>query len=176
MNARFVHGVFDTESGVVDATCAAREGSFSIVDVYSPYAIHGIDKAMGLRPSRLTWVCFLAGLLGVALILYFQFWTSAIDWPINVGGKPFNSLPAFVPIAFEITVLFAGLGVVAALFMRCRLFPGKKGKQPEISVTDDRFVLLLRLEGAQRTVEEARALLNDHGAESVSDYVEEDAR
>ncbi len=175
MSARMVHGVFASEASVLDATRAARDGSYSIVDVYSPYAIHGIEKAMGIRSSRLTWVCFLAGLLGAALILYFQFWTSSVDWPLNVGGKPFNSLPAFIPIAFEITVLFAGLGVVLALFMRCGLWPGKRGKQPEIAVTDDRFVLLLRLEGAQRTVDDARELLTHHGAESVTDYVEEDA-
>ncbi len=176
MSTRYIHGVFTTEDDLLAVTSEARERGFSIVDTYTPYPVHGIEKAMGLGASRLTWVCFLCGAIGTTLALYFQFWTSATDWPINVGGKPFNSLPAFVPIAFEITVLFAGLGVVAALFARCGLLPGKRSRQPSISVTDDRFVLLLRLDGAEHTVADGYALLNGHGAEEVSDYVEGEAR
>ena len=175
MSARRVQGVFDSEHGVLTATERAQAEGFSIVDVFSPYPIHGIDDKMGIRRSRLTWVCFLMGLLGATLAIYFQFWTSWIDWPINVGGKPFNSLPAFIPIAFEITVLFAGMGVVAALFLRVGLGPGKREKIADPRVTDDRFVLLLRLQGAEHTVDKARTLLRQEGAVEVDDYVEDDA-
>lgn len=176
MSTRYIHGVFTTEEHFLGATNEARERGFSIVDTYTPYPVHGIEKAMGLKHSRLTWVCFLCGAAGTILALYFQFWTSATDWPLNVGGKPFNSLPAFVPITFEITVLLAGLGVVAALFARCGLLPGRRSRQPAIAVTDDRFVLLLCLAGAEHTVEDARDLLRLHAAEEVEDYVEEDKR
>lgn len=175
MNARLVEGVFGSEEGILNATRAVRERELAIVDVYAPYAVHGLERAMGLAPSRLTWICFLGGLFGAGAALYFQYWTSAVDWPLNVGGKPFDSLPAFVPIAFEITILFAGLGVVAALLARCRLFPGRRVAGPKQAVTDDRFVLLLRLEGATHTVAEARSLLEALGAEAVSDFVEDDA-
>lgn len=173
MMARRVWGTFDSEAHVLDATRALREAGYTIEDVYSPYAVHGLSEAMGLKPSRLTWVCFLAGLVGAALAIFFQFWTSAVDWPLNVGGKPFNSLPAFVPIAFEITILFAGLGVVAALFIRCGLWPGRRSKQPPSAVTDDKFVIALRLVGARYTVEDARASLTDRGAIQVDDDVED---
>ena len=173
MMVRRVWGTFDSEAHLLDATRAVREEGFKIDDVYTPYAVHGIDKAMGLRPSRLTWACFLMGLLGVSLALWFQFWTSSVDWPLNVGGKPFNSLPAFVPIAFEITILFAGLGVVAALLIRCGLWPGKHGKQPSPRVTDDQFVIALRLVGAKHTVADARSFLTARGAVQVDDDVED---
>ncbi len=175
MTSRLVQGVFDTEAGIMNATRTVREQDYAIVDVYTPYAIHGIERAMGLKPSRLTWVCFFGGLLGATLAIYFQFWTSSVDWPINIGGKPFDSLPAFIPIAFEITVLFAGMGVVIALFIRCGLLPGRKSRIPDAPVTDDRFVLLVRLEGAKHTVLDTRELLLELGAETVDDYVEEDA-
>lgn len=173
MSARWIVGTFDDEACLLKATRAAREGAFRIDDVYAPYAVHGLSDAMGLKASRLTWVCFLGGLVGAVLALWFQFWSSSVDWPINVGGKPFDSLPAFVPIAFEITILFAGLGVVAALFARCGLWPGARKVQPRIDITDDRFVLVLRLEGAQHTVEDARTLLTGEGAVDVTDHLEE---
>lgn len=175
MSGRLVQGVFDTEAGIMRATRSVRAEEYAIVDVYTPYAVHGLERAMGLAPTRLTWVCFLGGLFGVLSALYFQFWTSAVDWPLNIGGKPFDSLPAFVPIAFEITILFAGMGVVIALFLRCGLVPGRRTKMPKAAITDDRFVLLMRLEGAAHTVDEAREFLLELGAESVQDYVEDDA-
>lgn len=173
MSARLIQGVFDTEAQILAVTKAARDKRFGIVDVYTPYAVHGLEHAMGVRRSRLTWICFICGALGAGFALWFQYWTSAIDWPVNVGGKPFNSLPAFVPIAFEITVLFAGMGVVIALLARCGLLPGRRASIPHPRVTDDRFVLLLRLKGARHTVDEAREFLAAHGAGEVDDFVEE---
>src|SRR5262249_45621662 len=76
--------------------------------------------------------------------LWFQFWSSATDWPLNVGGRPWNSLPAFVPVAFETMVLFAGFGVAIAWLVRCGLYPGKKAILPATGLTDDRFALVLR--------------------------------
>jgi hypothetical protein len=157
--------VFRTEGDLLAATRAVRDRGCEIVDVYTPYAVHGLDQAMGLRPSRLTWVCFGCGVVGATLALWFQFWTSAVDWPINVGGKPFNSLPAFVPVIFEVCVLLAGLGVVAALLARCRLWPGRAAPADLPSATDDRFVLVART----RTQEDLRALFEAHHAESVGE-------
>ena len=97
-----------------------------------------IEARIGMRSGRLQ-VAF--GALGVALAFWFQFWVSAIDWPINVGGRPWNSLPAFVPVAFEMMVLCGGLGLVLTWLVVCRLYPGKKPLQPSHRVTDDRFVI-----------------------------------
>lgn len=148
MSQSVLIGYFDSEERILAATRAARESGYSIHDVYTPYAVHGMDDAMGLRPSRLTWVTFCAGLTGLTAALSLQLYTSVVSWPINVGGKPFNSFPAFIPVAFELTVLFAGLGTVAAFLARCTLFPGQK-RAALPRVTDDRFALALDAEGPE---------------------------
>ena len=160
--------VLDTERELLAATRAARERGCEIVDVHTPYPVHGLDKAMGLKPSRLSWVCFGCGAAGTLLAWYFQHWTSAVDWPINVGGKPWDSLPAFVPVIFETCVLFAGLGVVFALLVRCRLWPGRKAELPGPGITNDRFVIVARA----RNQEDLRELFESHGAEIIEEAPE----
>jgi hypothetical protein len=141
-NRHFV-GVFDDEENTLNAVRACRERGLKIVDVYGPYAVHGIDDAMGLAPSRLPWLVFALGLLGAGLKVWFEFWTTAIDWPINVGGKPWNSLPAFVPVTFEVMVLFSAVGAVIAFFIVCRLRPGKRAVAPVAGITDNHFAVVL---------------------------------
>jgi hypothetical protein len=164
MDRRVLVGSFTTEEDVLGAARAAREHGFRIADAYTPYAVHGLDRAMGLRPSRLPWVCFVCGLLGAGLKLGFQFWSMALDWPMNVGGKPWNALPAYVPITFEVMVLLAGLGVVLAFLLRCRLFPGKTAAPPVRGVTNNRFVLVLDLPEDAFDASVARRLFSDFHA------------
>ena len=172
MSKRVLEGVFEREEEILDAARAVRGAGYDIVDAYTPFAVHGLERAMGLKPSRLTWVCFLCGATGLGLALWLQYWTSAVDWPINVGGKPFNSLPAFMPVAFEITVLFAALGVVAALFIRCRMVPGRPGRPAADRVTDDRFILVVQEGGGEHDPDYLRWLLGHHGAVDVHDSLE----
>src|SRR5438067_12715739 len=122
----------------------ARKHNYSIYDVYSPYPVHGLDEAMALRRTRLPWVTLLVGFCALTAALTFQFYTSVLDWPLNVGGKPDNSTLAWVPICFEFTVLLSGLATVAALFLRARLYPGKRESLFADGVTNDTFALVLR--------------------------------
>lgn len=158
MSRRLFLAVFAHEEHVVAATRALRERHVPIVDVYTPYAVHGLDEAMGLKPSRLSRVCLLCGVIGAALAMWFQYWTMTIDWPINVGGRPWNSWPAFLPVTFETMVLLAGFGVVFAFFLVSRLYPGKSAQTPLTEVTTDRFVLVLE-EGAAFDAAALRELL-----------------
>ncbi len=174
MRRRILIGRFAHEEDVLAAVRAARKIGFRIADVYTPYAVHGLDQAMGLRPSRLPWACFVFGLMGAALALGFQFWAMAVSWPVNVGGKPWNSLPAFVPVAFELTVLFAGLGVVLALFIRSRMFLGKEANPLFAHTTDDQFVLVLENRGAGFDGSAARKLMLDAHALRVEEREESD--
>jgi hypothetical protein len=163
MSAPVLIGYFDSEQKVLDATRAVREAGYALHDVYTPYAVHGMDDAMGLKPSRLTWVCFGAGLLGCTLALSLQYYTSVVSWPLNVGGKPFNSFPAFIPVSFELTVLFAALFTVAAFLARAKLFPGNT-RQALARVTDDRFAIALEPREAPAEQAAAEAMLRRHGA------------
>ena len=135
--------VFEREDDLLHATAAARKEGLRIVDAFTPHAIHGLDRALGFRPSRLTWVCFALGLLGAGSILLFQYWATAVSWPINVGGKPWNSLPAFIPVTFEVMVFCAGVGTVVAFIWSSGLRPGRRSALSDLRVTDDRFALAI---------------------------------
>ena len=140
---RFVVGSFEREDDLLRAVQALQLSGRRIHDVYTPYAVHGLDQILGLKRSWLPRACFAWGLSGVVLALWFQFWTSTRDWPLNVGGRPWNSLPAFVPVTFEAMVLFAGLGLVLTWLIICRLYPGKKVVPPIPQVSDNRFALVV---------------------------------
>ena len=112
-------GIFDSEAAVVKAAHKTRESGFKNFEAISPYPIHGMEEACGIKRSWIPYVTFFAGLTGLSAGTWFTWWTSAVNWPINVGGKPFFSLPAFIPILFELTVLFAALTSVGALFYAC---------------------------------------------------------
>jgi hypothetical protein len=152
-----LRATFDDEAALLRATAAVRRAGIAIDDAFTPYAVHGLEDAMGLRRSRLTWVCFAAGLTGATCAMGFQVWSSTSSWALNVGGKPFASITAFIPITFELTVLSAALVSAFFFFFRSRLFPGQRAAPPP-RVTDDRFVLVVA------DSEAARHLLGSGGA------------
>ncbi|MBM3328996.1 MAG: DUF3341 domain-containing protein [Calditrichaeota bacterium] len=166
-NRRQLLGVFETEKAILAATRAAREGRYRIVDVHTPYAVHGLDRAMGLRPSRLPWAALLLGFIGAAFKVWFEYWTTGVSWPIDVGGKPFDSLPAFVPVTFEVMVLFAGVGTVFTFLIARRLLPGRSARLPHPDVTTDRFVIILEESDAAFDPVEVKALFRTLGAVEV---------
>ena len=166
MSARIYVGYFDSEEAILDATTAARHAGLAIHDVYTPYAVHGLDEAMGLRRSRLGWVCFGAAMLGLSCAVALQWWASVWSWPLNVGGKPAASWPAFIPVAFELTVLFAALLSVAALFARTKLFPGRRARALP-RTTNDLFALALETEDTSFDEKAALGFLAARGALST---------
>lgn len=116
-----IAGIFTEEHQVVGAARKANEMGLTKFDAISPYPIHGMEEACGIKRSWLPYVTFVAGVVGLVAGLLLTWWTSAVSWAVNVGGKPFFSLPAFIPIIFELCVLFAALSSVAALFYACKM-------------------------------------------------------
>lgn len=137
-----VIGYFEGEESLVGAMRQVRDAKYRYFDAFTPYPVHGLDAAQGLKRSPLPFVTFAAGLTGCSLGFLLQYWTSAVDWPIIVGGKPFNSWPAFVPVMFECTVLFAGLATVGAMFLLNGL-PNLRRKVFDPRITRDRFALVI---------------------------------
>lgn len=176
MSRRIILASFAQEDDLIAAVQAVQQRGWDIADVFTPYAVHGLDQVLGWRRSRLPVACFLGGVIGVALALWFQFWTTAWDWPLNVGGRPWNSLPAFVPAAFECMVLLAGFGVVFAWLFRSRLYPGKKALLPLAGLTDDRFVVMLRDPGPAAAPGTVQQFFHDCHAVSVEERDEEEQR
>lgn len=177
MSCRILAGSFDHEEDLLEAIARVRKRGWRIADVYTPYPVHGLDRALGLAPTRLGWVAFVMGAIGVGFAFWFQFWTTAVDWPLNVGGRPWNSWPAFTPAAFEMMVLFAGLGIVLAFLIRCRLFPGKTPDLSFPGVNDNQFVLVIQERNAEFDAEAARQMLRAcRAVESVEREEMETAR
>lgn len=174
MTRRVMVGIFGDERDVLEATRAVRTRGLRIVDVYAPYAVHGLDQAMGLPASRLPWVCFALGVAGAAFKVWFEYWTTAVDWPVNVGGKPWNSLPAFVPITFEVMVLFAGLSTVFAFFLVSRLYPGRKAVIADKGTTNDRFAIVIDEADAAFDPPSVKRFLEERGALEVYERPEEE--
>jgi len=101
----------------------ARARGFTRLDVVSPYPLHGIDHLLGKEPSRLGYVALVAGLFGAAVAKAAQWWMSSVDYPLNIGGKPLFSWPAFVPVTFELMVLFAAVATVVGMLAAFNRLP-----------------------------------------------------
>ncbi|HEX4925635.1 MAG TPA: DUF3341 domain-containing protein, partial [Bdellovibrionales bacterium] len=135
-------GIWSDEHSVLKAAEAAKNAGFTKFDAITPFPVHGMDDAMGLKRSWLPWVTFVMGAFGCAFAIWLQWYVAAYDWPLNIGGKPFFSLPAFIPVAFELTVLIGGLSTVAALFYMCGL-PKVNPPIIDTRLTDDKFAIFI---------------------------------
>ncbi|MGE0764023.1 MAG: DUF3341 domain-containing protein [Bdellovibrionales bacterium] len=112
-----VAGIWLDEHKLVEAAAKTRAAGFKKFEAISPFPLHGIDDAMGIPRSFIPWITFIFGLAGFTFGVWFTWWSSAVDWPVRVGGKPMWSIPAFVPIMFECTILFGALSSVGAMIL-----------------------------------------------------------
>ena len=148
---------------------AAKESQarrFQFSDAYTPFPIHGLDKLLNQKKSMVPWVTLVLGLSGCFLGAALEIWTSAIDWPLIVGGKPFNSLPAFVPIIFECTVLLGGLATAAALFMFCRL-PNFHNYVLDNEITNNAFALYVSAKERNFNEQDIKGFMEKCGAYEI---------
>lgn len=140
---KFVVGCFDDEKVLFPAVKNVRRAGYKIHDVYTPYPVHGLDHAMGLRETSLHTVGFIFGITGTAIALSCMGWIFTKDWPLNIGGKPHFPLPAFIPITFELTVLMASVGMVLTFCYLCQMSPFLKKHHFHPRSTDDLFVMVI---------------------------------
>jgi hypothetical protein len=160
---KFAVGCFDDEAVLFPAVKKVRKAGYKIHDVYTPMPIHGLDTAMGLRDTSLHTAGFIYALTGTITALSFMTWVFTRDWPMNIGGKPHFALPAWIPIMFELTVLFSAVGMVLTFCYICQLAPFVKKHHFHLRATDDLFVMVL--ECTPKTNEaEAIAFLKSIGA------------
>ena len=140
---KFVVGNFYDEQVLFPAVKKVRRAGYKIHDVFTPFPIHGLDHAMGLRDTSLHTAGFIYGITGTTTAVSFITWALTIDWQVNFGGKPFFSLPAWIPITFELTVLFAAVGMVLTFCYLCNLAPFVKKHHFHPRATDDLFVMAI---------------------------------
>ena len=164
---KLLFGVFSDEEDMMKAGEFLKDHKVPIHDIYTPFPVHGLDEILQIRRSRLPYVTFLAALLGCGFAFWFQIWTSKASWPLNIGGKPFNSFVAFIPVAFEITVLFGALITVAFFFYRCGLFPGKEEKTLDKSITNYNFVIAIEHNTSAIDPDYVTQVMKAYGASEV---------
>jgi hypothetical protein len=166
-----VVGIWLDDHELIAAANKVREAGYKKFDAITPFPVHGIEEAVGIKRSMIPWVTFFAGLLGCFCGLGLQYWTSAVSWPINVGGKPFFSGPAFIPVTFELTILFAALFSVAAMLVLCGL---PKVDPPIIDpdFTSHKFGLFIPENDVNYDAARAEQLLKSLGATEVKRIAE----
>lgn len=142
-NRNYISIYFDDEVPLLQAVRKLRESNEIIADVFSPFPVHGLDEALSIKRSRIPIGGFIFGVIGAILAFGFQAWVFTVSYPLIIGGKPFFAAPAFIPITFEVTVLFAGLSMVAAMLIRSKLKPDIRFEALDKRITDDRFVILV---------------------------------
>lgn len=158
--------IFNTENEILKAAAAVRAAGFKKFDAITPYPIHGMEEACGIQRSWIPYVTFVAAVIGCASGWLLTWWTSAVSWPLNIGGKPLHSLPAFIPILFELTVLFSALASVATLFWVCGI-PRINPPVIHPDLTSHRFAIFIPADDSgyeERRVEE---MLRGLGAAEV---------
>lgn len=140
---KFVVGCFDEEARLFEAVKRVRKSGYRLHDVYTPFPIHGLDREMGLRDTSIHTAGFIYAITGTSVALGFMSWVFTRDWPLNIGGKPHFALPAWIPIMFELTVLFSAVGMVLTFCYLCQLAPFVRKHHFHPRATDDKFVMVI---------------------------------
>ena len=168
-SSKVIHAFYNDDEVVLDAVKKVKAANHHIEEVFCPFPVHGLDKAMGLAPTRLSITAFIYGVIGLGMAIWLTYYTMIADWPQDIGGKPSFSwaenMPAFVPIMFELTVFFAAHLMVITFYMRSRIWPFKKAENPDPRTTDDHFLMEIELLDNE---EELTALLNETGAVEIN--------
>tara|TARA_B100000795_G_C22756838_1_gene421879 strand:+ start:577 stop:1104 length:528 start_codon:yes stop_codon:yes gene_type:complete len=140
-----LHVLYDDDDVLMKAVKDIREKKHHIEEVYTPFPVHGLDKALGLEGTKIAITAFIYGFIGLIVSILMMNYIMIQDWPQDIGGKPsfsyLQNMPAFVPIMFELTVFFAAHLMVITFYMRSKLWPFKKAENPNPLTTDDKFLM-----------------------------------
>ena len=145
MRSKVIHALYDDDDLLLKAVKEIRSNKFHIEEVYTPFPVHGLDKALGLEGTKIAITSFMYGCLGFIVSILMMNYIMIEDWPQNIGGKPsfsyIENMPSFVPIMFELTVFFAAHLMVITFYMRSKLWPFKNAENPNPLTTDDKFLM-----------------------------------
>ena len=168
-STQVLYGLYNDEEVLLHAVKKAKEDHLDIMDVYSPFPVHGLDNILGLTESRIHIAGFIYGLIGCLSAFLFMTWVFTRDWPIIFGVKPYFSALSFIPITFEVTVLFASVGMVVTFYTICGMGPGVHNPTLDDRITDDKFCIAFDVDNADESKQAAlRQFLTDTGAEEVN--------
>ena len=174
--SKVIHAIYTDDDVLMSAVKKLKSEKHHIEEIYTPFPVHGLDKAMGLEPTRIAIASFIYGCIGLTVAIVMMNFIMIEDWPQNIGGKPsfsyIENMPAFVPIMFELTVFFAAHLMVITFYLRSRMWPFKKAENPDPRTTDDHFLMEIAVHG---NASELESLLKETGAVEVNLVDKEEA-
>tara|TARA_B110000263_G_C15279046_1_gene497386 strand:+ start:767 stop:1294 length:528 start_codon:yes stop_codon:yes gene_type:complete len=165
MSNKVIHAFYDDDDVLLSAVKEIVLKKYHIDEVYTPFPVHGLDKALGLEGTRMAILAFIYGCIGLLVSILMMNYMMISDWPQNIGGKPsfsyIENMPAFVPVMFEMTVFFSAHLMVITFYLRSKLWPFKKAENPYPSTTDDTFLIEIEV---GKNEKELKALIKKTGA------------
>ena len=168
-NKEVLYGLYNDEEVLMSAIQKANEDHLDIMEVFTPFPVHGLDELLGFEESRLHIVGFIFGAIGCSFAFLFMTWVFTSDWPMIFGGKPYFSAPAFIPITFELTVLFASIAMVVTFYAICGLWPGKTNPTLDDRITDDKFCIAFDATSAtEEEINSFKSFFSNTKAEEVN--------
>ena len=150
------YALYNDDDVLLSAVKKIRESKIDIEEIYTPFPVHGLDKVMGLKETRIAIAAFLYGCIGITVATLMMYYIMIVDWPQNIGGKPsfsyLENMPSFVPIMFEMTVYHAAHLMVITFYLRSRMWPMKKAENPDPRTTDDHFLVEITSDKTEATL------------------------
>ena len=166
--SKVIHAIYTDDDVLMAAVKKVKAEKLHIEEIYTPFPVHGLDKAMGLAPTRIAIASFIYGCIGLTVAILMMNYIMIVDWPQDIGGKPsfsyVENMPAFVPIMFELTVFFAAHLMVITFYLRSKMWPFKNAENPDPRTTDDHFLMEIPVHGDEK---ELTKLLESTGATEI---------
>ncbi len=173
---RILYGLYEDEEILLQAVKSARAEGLKIWNCFTPFPVHGLDHAMGIKDTRIHTAGFVFGATGTLTALSFMAWVNTINYPIIFGGKPNLSIPSYIPITFEVTVLFASVGMVLLYLYINRLAPGMKPEILDPRTTSYLFLMGFEIDDSSSSaqVDDVRRVLRETGAIEIAEKTIDD--
>jgi len=169
MSHKVIQALFDDDDVLLSAVKDLRDANYHIDEVFTPFPVHGLEKAVGIPNTRIAITSFIYGVIGLSFSVWMMNYMMIQDWPMNIGGKPnftfAENMPAFVPIMFELTVFFAAHLMVITFYMCSKLWPFKEAENPDVRTTDDHFMVEVL---AKEDSSDLETLLKKSGAKEIN--------
>jgi hypothetical protein len=156
----YIRVSFEDERPLMEAVRKLLDAKETILDVRSPFPVHGLDKLLSMKRTKIPVGGFIFGAIGAVSAFSFMAWIFTVSYPLIIGGKPNFSVPTFIPITFECTVLFSGLAMAAALLIRSKLKPDIYFIPEDERITDDLFIVFIDNTNGKTTVENIKSTLS----------------
>lgn len=178
-NNATLHGIlaeYQNPKALIEAASTVKKSGYKKYDTYSPFPIHGMEEAMSLPKSKVGWIVLVCGLIGFLGGIALIWFVMVVDYPLNISGKPFTNIPAWVPVIFELTILLSAFGATFGMFAINRLprfnnplFNSERFEK----VTDDAFFLCIEAEDELFEEEKVKKVLRDAGATHIEEVYDE---